>query len=124
MRSAGLVSRTCPCGPSRGDIGRVRLMKLHVQPRPQPRDCGTGKVVRMNLSHLGAPVSAMFFRLEQAAFASGIPMPEPVSADAEVLVHRWVDGSKVPEEPARASFGFEIGEILASLHSLDIEWTH
>jgi hypothetical protein len=27
------------------------------------------------------------FRLEQAAFAAGIPMPEPISADSEVLHH-------------------------------------
>lgn len=63
------------------------------------------------------------FRLEQTAFAAGIPMPEPVSADAEVLVHRWVDGRSVPEAPVEASFAFEIGEILARLHALDVEWT-
>ena len=39
------------------------------------------------------------FRLERAAFAAGIPMPEPISADADVLVHRWVEGEKLPEEP-------------------------
>ena len=38
-------------------------------------------------------------RFERAAFAAGVPMPEPISADAEVLVHRWVDGDAVPEEP-------------------------
>lgn len=64
------------------------------------------------------------FRLEQAAFAAGIPMPEPISADAEVLVHRWVDGDPVPEEPVPRAFAFEIGEILARLHSLDLEWPH
>jgi aminoglycoside phosphotransferase (APT) family kinase protein len=64
------------------------------------------------------------FRLEQTAFAAGIPMPEPISADAEVLVHRWVDGEQVPEEPVSQAFAFEIGEILARLHSLDLEWTH
>jgi aminoglycoside phosphotransferase (APT) family kinase protein len=64
------------------------------------------------------------FRLEQIAFAAGIPMPEPISADAEVLVHRWVDGEQVPEEPVSQAFAFEIGEILARLHSLDVEWTH
>jgi len=62
-------------------------------------------------------------RLERAAFAAGIPMPEPISADGEVLVHRWVDGAKVPEEPVREAFGREIGEILARLHSLDVEWS-
>jgi aminoglycoside phosphotransferase (APT) family kinase protein len=64
------------------------------------------------------------FRLEQAAFASGIPMPEPISADGEVLVHRWVEGDPVPEEPVAPAFAFEIGEILARLHSLDLEWTY
>lgn len=64
------------------------------------------------------------FRLEQTAFEAGIPMPEPISADREVLVHRWVKGVKVPEEPVNPSFAFEIGEILARLHSLDLEWTH
>lgn len=63
------------------------------------------------------------FRLEQAAFAAGIPMPEPISADAEVLVHRWVEGEKVPEEPVSRAFAFEIGEILARIHALDVSWT-
>ena len=63
------------------------------------------------------------FRLEQSAFAAGIPMPEPVSADAEVLVHRWVEGEKVPEEPVSRAFAFEIGEILAHIHALDVSWT-
>ncbi|HYD09038.1 MAG TPA: phosphotransferase, partial [Acidimicrobiales bacterium] len=63
-------------------------------------------------------------RVERAAFAAGIPMPEPISADDEVLVHRWVEGKKVPEEPVTMPFGFEIGEILARLHSLEIEWPH
>src|SRR4051812_16049396 len=53
------------------------------------------------------------FRFEQAAFAAGIPMPEPISADAEVVVHRWVDGDTVPEKPVSTAFAFEIGEILA-----------
>ncbi len=39
------------------------------------------------------------FRLERAAFAAGIPMPEPVSVDAEVLVHRGVDGAPLSNEP-------------------------
>src|SRR5207247_2427458 len=50
--------------------------------------------------------------------------PEPISADAEVVVHRWVEGEKVPEEPVSRAFAFEIGEILARLHALDVEWTH
>lgn len=64
------------------------------------------------------------FRLEQAAFAAGIPMPEPMFADAEVLVHRWVEGEAVPEEPVSRAFAFEIGEILARIHALNVTWTH
>ncbi|GAA1581207.1 phosphotransferase [Kribbella karoonensis] len=64
------------------------------------------------------------FRFERAAFAAGIPMPEPVSADRGVLVHRWVEGEKVPEAPVSEAFAFEIGEILARIHALDVEWTH
>jgi Ser/Thr protein kinase RdoA (MazF antagonist) len=63
------------------------------------------------------------FRFEQAAFAAGIPMPEPISADAEVLVHRWVDGDPVSEDPVQPSFAFEIGAILARLHAVDVVWT-
>ncbi|MER7247915.1 phosphotransferase [Kribbella sp. NPDC000426] len=63
------------------------------------------------------------FRFEQAAFAAGIPMPEPISAGPDTLVHRWVEGEKVPEEPVPAAYGFEIGAILAGLHALDVEWT-
>src|SRR3954471_4826322 len=62
------------------------------------------------------------FRLEQAAFAAGIPMPEPISAGADVVVHRWVDGDQVPEQPVSRAFALEIGEILARLHALDVEW--
>ena len=63
------------------------------------------------------------FRFEQAAFAAGISMPEPISADSEGLVHRWVEGDTVPEEPASGPFAFEIGEILAQIHALDVTWT-
>ena len=60
-------------------------------------------------------------RFERAAFAAGVPMPEPISADAEVVVHRWVDGDPVPEQPVSESFAFEIGEILARIHGLDVD---
>ena len=63
------------------------------------------------------------FRFEQAAFAAGIPMPEPVCAGPGVLVHRWVEGDRLPEGPVPAVFAFEIGEILARIHALDVEWT-
>ena len=64
------------------------------------------------------------FRFERAAFAAGIPMPEPISAGRDTLVHRWVEGEKVPEAPVSTAYGFEIGEILARIHGLDVAWTH
>jgi aminoglycoside phosphotransferase (APT) family kinase protein len=64
------------------------------------------------------------FTLERAAFAAGIPMPEPISADQHTLVHRWVDGEKLPEAPVSTSYAFEIGEVLARIHALDVEWAH
>ena len=63
------------------------------------------------------------FRFERAAFSAGIPMPEPIAAGHDTLVHRWVEGEKVPEAPVSAEFAFEIGEILARIHRLDIAWT-
>ena len=62
------------------------------------------------------------FRLERAAFEAGIPMPEPISADATMVVHRWVDGEPVPEAPVSHAFANEIGAILARLHALDVAW--
>jgi aminoglycoside phosphotransferase (APT) family kinase protein len=64
------------------------------------------------------------FRFERAAFAAGIPMPEPISAGHHTLVHRWVEGEKMREAPVPAAYAFEIGEILARLHALDVAWTH
>ena len=63
------------------------------------------------------------FRFERAAFAAGIPMPEPISASHSTLVHRWVQGEKLPEAPVAAAYAFEIGEILARIHALDVPWT-
>ncbi|WP_331743255.1 phosphotransferase [Kitasatospora sp. NBC_01300] len=63
------------------------------------------------------------FSFERAAFAAGIPMPEPISADDHTLVHRWVEGEKVPEAPVSTAYAFEIGEILARVHTLDVAWT-
>jgi aminoglycoside phosphotransferase (APT) family kinase protein len=63
------------------------------------------------------------FRFERAAFAAGLPMPEPISAGHGTLVHRWVEGEKIPEAPVAPAYAFEIGEILARLHALDVEWT-
>jgi aminoglycoside phosphotransferase (APT) family kinase protein len=63
------------------------------------------------------------FRFERTAFAAGIRMPEPISASHHTLVHRWVDGEKVPEEPVPVAYAFEVGEILARIHALDVTWT-
>jgi aminoglycoside phosphotransferase (APT) family kinase protein len=63
------------------------------------------------------------FRFERAAFAAGIPMPEPIAADHDTLVHRWVEGDKVPEAPVSPAYAFEIGQILARIHALDVAWT-
>ncbi|GHJ46811.1 membrane protein [Catellatospora sp. TT07R-123] len=62
------------------------------------------------------------FRFERAAFAAGIPMPEPISADHDTLVHRWAEGETVPEAPVSAAYAAEIGEILARVHALDVAW--
>jgi fructosamine-3-kinase len=64
------------------------------------------------------------FRFERAAFDAGIPMPEPVSAGHGTLVHRWVEGDKVPEEPVSPAFAYETGVVLARLHALDVPWPH
>jgi Phosphotransferase enzyme family len=64
------------------------------------------------------------FRFERAAFAAGVPMPEPISASHRTLVHRWVEGEKMPEAPVSPAYAFEIGEILARIHALDVAWTH
>ncbi|GGH91673.1 phosphotransferase family protein [Arthrobacter liuii] len=64
------------------------------------------------------------FRFERAAFAAGIPMPEPILASHSVVVHRWVEGEKVPEAPVSAAYAFEVGEILARIHALDVAWPH
>ncbi|MFD9701181.1 phosphotransferase family protein [Lentzea sp. NPDC059081] len=63
------------------------------------------------------------FRFEREAFAAGVPMPEPISAGHGTLVHRWVEGQKVPEAAVPAAFAFEIGEILARIHALDVPWS-
>ena len=38
-------------------------------------------------------------------FAAGIPMPEPISAGHHTLVHRCVEGEKVPEAPVSVHHG-------------------
>ena len=65
------------------------------------------------------------FRFERAAFAAGIAMPEPVAANETVLIHRWVDGERVPiDRPVSTALARQVGELLARIHTLDVEWTH
>ena len=85
---------------------------------------GSFAVKELSLDRGGTFSHDDVLRFERAAFAAGVPMPEPISADAEVLVHRWVDGDEVPEEPVSRAFALEIGEILARIHALDVNWTH
>jgi aminoglycoside phosphotransferase (APT) family kinase protein len=87
-------------------------------------DQGSFAVKELNLVDRRAPYRVEdVFRFEQAAFAAGIPMPEPISASHDTLVHRWVEGETVPEAPVSAAYAFEIGEILARIHALDVAWT-
>ncbi|WP_344147570.1 phosphotransferase family protein [Kribbella yunnanensis] len=88
-------------------------------------DQGSFAVKELNLADRRSPYHVEdVFRFERAAFAAGIPMAEPISADRNTLVHRWVEGEKVPEAPVSAAYAFEIGEILARLHALNVEWPH
>ncbi|RBQ17239.1 aminoglycoside phosphotransferase [Spongiactinospora rosea] len=87
-------------------------------------DQGSFAVKELNLLDRRRPYRAEeVFRFERAAFAAGVPMPEPISAGHGTLVHRWVEGEKVPEAPVPAAYAFEVGEILARVHALDVAWT-
>jgi aminoglycoside phosphotransferase (APT) family kinase protein len=87
-------------------------------------DQGSFAVKELNLVDRRWPYRADdVFRFERAAFAAGIPMPEPIFAGPDPLVHRWVDGEKVPEAPVSAAYAFEIGESLARIHALDAAWS-
>jgi aminoglycoside phosphotransferase (APT) family kinase protein len=86
-------------------------------------DQGSFAVKEMNALDRRWPYrSADVFRFERAAFAAGIPMPEPIAADRHTLVHRWADGDRIPEAPVSPAYAFEVGEILARLHALDVTW--
>jgi len=85
-------------------------------------DEGSFAVKELNLDRDWAFRHDDVFRLERAAFAAGVPMPEPISADAAMVVHRWVEGEAVPEEPVARPFALEIGETLARIHTLDVTW--
>ena len=86
-------------------------------------DQGSFAVKQMNvLDRRWAYRAEDVFRFERAAFAAGIPMPEPISASSRLLVHRWVEGDKVPEAPVPTAYAYEIGAILARVHALDVAW--
>ncbi|WP_433604368.1 phosphotransferase [Dactylosporangium sp. CA-139114] len=87
-------------------------------------DQGSFAVKELNLLDRRRPYRAAdVFGFERAAFAAGIPMPEPIAADGRTLVHRWVEGERVPEAPVPEAYAFEVGEILARIHALDVAWT-
>jgi Ser/Thr protein kinase RdoA (MazF antagonist) len=74
-------------------------------------------------------------RLELAALTAGVPMPRPCLAEATgagvaevaapgqqpvlVRVHEWVDGS-TPTAPASMRLAGELGDVLATIHRLDV----
>jgi aminoglycoside phosphotransferase (APT) family kinase protein len=119
LRGVDLSCLGAPTGPMaqvRGGFAN-RLYRLDT-------DLGSFAVKELNLLDRRETYRAEdVFRFEQAAFAAGIPMPEPILASDHVLVHRWVDGEKMPEEPVPAGYASEIGGILARLHALDVAWT-
>jgi aminoglycoside phosphotransferase (APT) family kinase protein len=111
-------------GPPTGPMTRVhggyanRMYRLDT-------DQGSFAVKELNLLDRGSTYHAEdVFRFERAAFAAGIPMPEPIAVSPRTLVHRWVEGEKVPEAPVSPAYAFEIGDILARLHALDVAWPH
>lgn len=96
-------------------------------------DRGSFAVKELNLDRGWATRFDDVLRVELAAFAAGIAMPEPVPVGghavaeicgASVLVHRWVDASRIPIEPVTPAFASRVGTSLALMHSLDVEWTH
>src|SRR5579863_1883583 len=98
-------------GTPKGPMTRVpgkssnRLYRLET-------DQGSFAVKELNLVDRGWRYHAdVVYRFERAAFAAGIPMPEPLYADPHVIVHRWVEGDAVSEAPVSVDFAFEIGEI-------------
>jgi aminoglycoside phosphotransferase (APT) family kinase protein len=118
LRGVDLSQLGAPIGPMVRVHGGFanRLYRLDT-------DQGSFAVKELNDRHRAYHVEDVF-GFERAAFAAGIPMPEPVSAGDHTLVHRWVEGEKVPEAPVSAAYAFEIGEILARIHALDVAWTH
>jgi aminoglycoside phosphotransferase (APT) family kinase protein len=85
-------------------------------------DLGSFAVKELNLDRDWTYHVGDGFRLERAAYGAGIPMPEPISAGHDALVHRWIDGAKVPNEPVSVAMAHELGGILACIHRLDVAW--
>ena len=109
-----------PLGPMTRVHGKTsnRLYRLDT-------DQGSYAVKELNFADRGWTYHADdVFRFERAAFTAGIPMPQPISANQNVLVHLWVEGDALPEAPVTAAFAFEIGQILARIHALNVQWTH
>lgn len=121
---ADLLSRLAPLGTAFAPLRTVhggfanRLYRLDTAQ-------GSFAVKQMNLADRRTPYHARdVLELERAAFAAGIPMPEPLLADGDLLVHRWVEGTAVPEEALPVDDAFSLGEVLARVHALDVRWPH
>ena len=118
MRGVDLSHLGVPVGPMTRVHGGFanRMYRLDT-------DQGSFAVKELNLLDRRSAYHAEdVFRFERAAFAAGIPMPEPISAGPGTLVHRWVEGEKMPEAPVSPAYAFEVGEILARIHALDVAW--
>jgi Ser/Thr protein kinase RdoA (MazF antagonist) len=96
---------------------------------------GSFAVKELNLDRGWALRHDDVLRLEQAAFAAGVPMPQPVPdpttgsalaviRGASVIVHRWVDGAPMPPLPVSCAIAHEVGVALARLHALHVDWPH
>jgi hypothetical protein len=113
-----LAALGIPAGPLRAVHGGFanRLYRLDTEH-------GSFAVKQMNLADRRTPYRARdVLALERAAFAAGVPMPEPLVAEDDLLVHRWVEGEAVPEEPLPVDDAFSLGEVLARVHALDVGW--
>lgn len=119
------------------DLARLAHLGVPLSPPQRVRGGGANRLYRLDTERGSFAVKelnlrdrreayrmAEVLRLERAAFAAGVPMPEPVDAVGGVVVHRWVNGAPVPEAPAPPPFAHAVGGALATLHALDVAWEH
>ena len=97
---------------------------------------GCFAVKELNLARESTPDFDAVHQLELAALAAGVPLPRPIpdpssgrpvavleEPAASVLVHEWVEGTPSPPTPVPPDFALRIGEALADLHQLTMEWS-